>query len=127
MDLITFRLDSFHDVFVCASTGAGLLVKPHPADDVVLDGVSLQATATREVLARLFRSGWDLGRDQDGAALPAVGTTFEGRSAHRLCASFVEEEPASLAAFGDCGARLADAAGVQLGSSSSPARSHRNR
>ncbi len=59
-------------------TGQGLLVRPHPADDLTMGLPSLHESDWHRVIAELDRLGWEPTEDCDG--LPMFdGMTTDGR------------------------------------------------
>lgn len=76
MFTITFAA---HMAYLDPWTGEGLLVRPHPGDDLSLGGVvSLHAADWDRVIAELDRLGWEPTEDEDG--LPMFdGMTTDGR------------------------------------------------
>ena len=66
---------------LCPMTGEGLLVLPHPCDDVpspVVGGASLQAADWHHALADLELRGWEPSEAEDGGLID-VGTTADNR------------------------------------------------
>ena len=75
MQTLTFAA---HVAYLDPMTGEGLLVRPHPADDLGLSMVSLHAADWDAAIAHLRGLGWEPTSDDDGSPMLA-GLTSDGR------------------------------------------------
>jgi hypothetical protein len=77
MNTITFAA---HVAYLDPMTGEGLLVRPHPADDLTVGMVSLHAADWDHAIAELDRLGWEPLESEEADGTPMfAGMTTDGR------------------------------------------------
>lgn len=69
-----------HTAYVHPMSGEGLLVLPHPSENVWLATEGVHASDWNEMVRRLDDLGYDIGEDQDGSILYERVTTPDGRA-----------------------------------------------
>jgi hypothetical protein len=115
MHTITFAA---HVAYLDPMTGEGLLVRPHPADDLSLSGMaSLHAADWDHVIAELDRLGWEPLESEEADGTPMfAGMTTDGREVIALYGCEPVTSIPSIMELGEAGTELASMADVIPGS-----------
>ena len=101
-----------HVAYIDPMTGTGLLVRPHPADDLTVGMPSLHAADWDHAIAELDRLGWTPLESEEADGTPMfAGVTADGRDAIALYGRESVTSLPSITELREAGHRAGNAGG----------------